>query len=141
MSMPLDKRALDWGTTGNKVNTHHIPANFTPSNYTPTQIVSEGTDKASAHLKGIDLALSSAGGIKIFQSDLAFNGTDTVKNVDVSATITDARKAQIQLLDVTNNYERIYGKIEATTTTNVRITTGMPLPSGNYRLLVFQNNT
>jgi hypothetical protein len=141
MGMPLDKRALDWGTTGNKINSRHIPTNFTPTNYTPTEVASEGTDKDSAHFKGIDLALASAGGVKIFSSDLAFNGTDLVKNVDVSSTVTDARKAQVQLLDITNDYERIFCNIRATSISNIRITTGLPLPSGNYRLLVFQNNT
>lgn len=141
MAYGFDKRAIDWGTTGNKVNAQHLPANFTPSNYTPAQVGSEGTDKVSAHLKGLDTALTSAGAqtIAVYESDLSFNGSDTTKNVDVSSTITDARKAQIQLLDNANDYERIYCKLLATSATNVRVTTNIALPSGSYKLLVFEN--
>ena len=141
MSYSFDKRAIDWGTTGNKVNSQNIPANFTPTNYTPAQVGTEGTDKISSHLKGIDTALSSSGGgaIAIYETDVSFNGSETTKNIDVSSTITDARKAQIQLLDNANDYERIYCKLLATSTSNVRVVTNVALPSGTYRLLVFEN--
>jgi hypothetical protein len=133
----LDKRSIDWGTTGRKVNSQHIPANFTPTNYTPAQVGSEGTDKVSAHLKGIDAALSAPGGGSVvpFTSDLTFNGSDTQKDVTVSATITDARKAIWALHDNANGYERIFCKITATSTSNVRINTNLALPSGTYRLI------
>jgi hypothetical protein len=55
----VNKKYIDFGTTGNKVNSQDLPANFTPSNYTPAQVGSEGTDKVSAHLKGVDTALAS----------------------------------------------------------------------------------
>jgi len=35
-----------------------LPAGYTPTNYSPSEVSSEGTDKISAHLKGIDNALS-----------------------------------------------------------------------------------
>lgn len=70
--------------------------------------------------------------------DLAFNGTDLIKNVDVSANIQDARNCQIQLLDNTNDFERIYCSLKATSASNVRITTNIPLDAGSYRLLVFE---
>lgn len=74
-----------------------------------------------------------------YQSDLAFNGTDTTKDVDVSSSITDARTAIIQLLDNTNDYERIYTTIKATSASNVRIDTGaFALPAGSYRLIVIE---
>jgi len=50
---------IKFGTGTGEVNSRVLPANFTPSNYTPTEIASEGTDKVSAHLKGIDDALGS----------------------------------------------------------------------------------
>ena len=73
-----------------------------------------------------------------FISDLAFNGTDLTKDVDVSSTIIDARNAQIQLLDNVNDFERIYCSLKATSASNVRITTNIALPAGSYRLLVFE---
>jgi hypothetical protein len=39
-----------------------VPTAFTPGNYTPVAVQSEGTNKVSAHLKGIDNALAGAGG-------------------------------------------------------------------------------
>lgn len=58
----VDKRFIDLGTTGNQVNSRVVPAHFTPSNYTPAQVGSEGADKVSSHLNGIDTALGEAGG-------------------------------------------------------------------------------
>jgi len=77
-------------------------------------------------------------GVSKHIEDVAFNGSDTVKNVDVSANITDARNAQIQLCDNTNDYERIYCSLKATSASNVRITVETPLPAGNYRLIVME---
>ena len=70
--------------------------------------------------------------------DLAFNGVELTKTINVSANIGDARNALIQLLDNTNNFERIYCKIEATSQTDVRVTTTIPLPAGSYRLIVME---
>jgi hypothetical protein len=50
---------ISFGTGTRDVNSRVIPANFTPSNYSPSQIASEGNDKISAHLNGIDLVLGS----------------------------------------------------------------------------------
>lgn len=54
----IKQKFIKWGTGSEDVNSRVVPANFTPSNYTPTQVASEGTDKVSAHLKGIDDAFS-----------------------------------------------------------------------------------
>jgi len=51
----FDTNPADGGT-----NARVIPANFTPTSYTPTQIAAEGNDKISAHLKGIDTALATS---------------------------------------------------------------------------------
>jgi len=77
-------------------------------------------------------------GIGKFVADQTFNGVDLVKTVDVSANIQDARNCQVQLLDNTNNFERIYTKLEAIDASNVRITTNIPLPAGPYRLIVIE---
>lgn len=59
----LSKKYVKLGTNSDEINARDISANFaSPAYYTPTQLASEGTDKISAHLKGIDLALASAGG-------------------------------------------------------------------------------
>jgi len=47
-----------FGTGTDQVHGRLIPANFTPTYYTPTQVASEGTDKLSAHFNGIDQYLS-----------------------------------------------------------------------------------
>lgn len=141
MGYQHDKRAIDWGITGNKVNSQHLPANFTPSNYTPAQVGSEGNDQVSAHLKGIDAELSSVGGGTVVPAlfDTSWNGTDIQKDVTVSSKVTDARKATWALHDNANAYERIFCKITATSTSNVRIDTNIALASGTYRLIGFED--
>ncbi len=73
-----------------------------------------------------------------FKSDVSFDGIVTQKDVDVSANIKDARTADILLLDSSNNYERIFCKITATSASNVRINTNTALPAGTYRLIVVE---
>lgn len=57
----IKKKFIKLGTNSDELNSRDIPANFTPSNYTPDEVSSEGDNKVSAHLKGIDTALSTAG--------------------------------------------------------------------------------
>lgn len=59
----LNNKYIDFGTGDNGVSGKVLPAGHTPSNYTPVQVGSEGTDKSSAHFKGIDNALSSLVGL------------------------------------------------------------------------------
>lgn len=75
---------------------------------------------------------------KRFKSDLAFNGTDTTKTVDVSATITAASEAIWQLKDNTNNFEILGVKITNPTETSVYIESDPPLAAGNYKLVGIQ---
>lgn len=133
------KKGILFGTGTNAVNARHLPANFTPSNYTPTEISSEGTDKTSAHLKGIDIALAgvSGGQVNAYTVDVSFNGSETTKDISVSGNVTDAQKAQIELLDP--NFERIYGTIKATSATNIRVVTNIALPAATYRLSVYED--
>ena len=77
-------------------------------------------------------------GIAKYSQDVAFDGIATTVNVDVSSQITDARTAIIQLLDNSNDFERIYTSIKATSASNVRIETNAPLPAGSYRLVVIE---
>ena len=68
----------------------------------------------------------------------AFDGIQTLKDIDVSSEITDARNAIIQLLDNSNDFERIIATIKATSSSNVRVQTNVPLPAGSYRLIVME---
>ena len=76
---------------------------------------------------------------KTYSTDLSFDGIVTQKDVDVSSTISDARKAHITLLDNANSFERIFCKITATSISNVRINTNIALPSGTYRLIITED--
>lgn len=71
-----------------------------------------------------------------YQTDTSWDGSTTTKNVTVSGI--DAQQALWQLKDNTNNYEIMQVKIEATSTTNIRITTNVALPAGSYRLTGIQ---
>jgi hypothetical protein len=95
------------------------------------------TDKEKCYVD-TGSAFLAVGNINKFISDVSFNGVATVVNVDVSSEIEDARNAHYELLDNTNNFEKMFVKIEATTATNIRITTGIPLPAGSYRLIVME---
>src|SRR5690606_6890644 len=72
------------GTGANDVNARAITAHFTPSSYTPAEVDTEGDDKISAHLNGIDTTLStinpSAGDISE-QSFSLTNDQSTPANV------------------------------------------------------------
>lgn len=74
-------------------------------------------------------------GVSKFVADQVFDGIITLLNVDVSSEITDARNASWQLRDNANNFEIMYVTILATSVSNVRITTNVPLPAGSYRLI------
>jgi hypothetical protein len=80
------------------------------------------------------VSLQTAGVAK-FVSDTVWDGIITLLNTDVSASIQDARNAAWQLRDNANNFEIMYVSILATSASNVRITTNVPLPSGSYRLI------
>lgn len=74
-------------------------------------------------------------GVSKFVADQTFDGVITLLNVNVSAEITDARNAVWQLRDNANNFEIMGVTILATSASNVRITTNVPLPAGSYRLI------
>lgn len=55
----LSKKYIKLGTNTDELNSRDVPAHYTPISYVPNQVASEGNNKISAHLKGIDIALSS----------------------------------------------------------------------------------
>jgi hypothetical protein len=73
-------------------------------------------------------------GVAKYNADTVWNGTDLTKDVDVSASIEDARNAIWQLSDNANDFEVLGVKIEKISATTVRITTSVALPAGSYRL-------
>jgi hypothetical protein len=81
----ISKKFLRLGTGANDVNARDIPANYTPSTYTPTQIASEGTDKISAHLRGINDALANAGGE---EGDIQSTGFSYANNQSSPSAVT-----------------------------------------------------
>lgn len=74
-------------------------------------------------------------GVSKYVSDQVFDGAIVLKDVNVSAEITDARNAQWQLRDNANDFEILHVTIKTTSASNVRITTNVPLSAGSYRLI------
>jgi hypothetical protein len=74
-------------------------------------------------------------GVSKYIGDTVWNGTDTTKDIDVSANIQDARNAIWALHDNTSDFERIYTNIKTISATTVRITVSPALPAGSYRLI------
>lgn len=85
----IKKKFIIFGTGTDGTNGQDVPANYTPSNYTPTQVASEGTDKISAHLKGIDAVVTGGGG-----------GNLTVQNK--SASFTASTADDVYIIDATS---------------------------------------
>lgn len=83
--MRLIDKFIKWGTASGEVNSRSMPANFTPSNYTPTQVGSEGNDKVSSHLKGIDAALAGSSGSAGDLSEASFS---LANNQSVASNVT-----------------------------------------------------
>lgn len=82
----IEKKYIKYGTGADESNARDIPANLTPSNYTPTQVASEGSDKISAHLNGVDAALGN---------------TVTASSGDINETSFSAANNQTTAADVT----------------------------------------
>jgi hypothetical protein len=71
-----------------------------------------------------------------YEEDTSWDGSTASKSVTVSGL--DARKAQWQLKDNTNDFEIMAVKITSTGATNVTITANSNLPAGSYRLIGIQ---
>jgi hypothetical protein len=74
-------------------------------------------------------------GVSKYLSDTSWNGAQTTQTFTTSASIADARNAIWAIHDNSNNFERIYAKIEAISATQVRVTVSPALPAGSYRLI------
>ena len=75
----ISRRFLILDTTSNGLNAQVIPANFSPANYTPVQVGTEGNSQVSSNLKGIDNALATKATPAIVQSkSTTFTATNNV---------------------------------------------------------------
>ena len=81
----VNKKYIKFGTGTNDVNSRVLPANFTPTYYTPAQVASEGTDKVSAHLKGIDNFLATTGSTS---GDIGLTSFSAADNQASAANVT-----------------------------------------------------
>lgn len=86
----IKKKFIRFGTGTDDVNSRDVPANFTPTYYTPSQVASEGTDKTSAHLKGIDNFLGTVTGTYSHTDLLTLAGGGTL-------TLTAAHEQDIRV--------------------------------------------
>lgn len=75
---------VNFGTGAGQVGDKSLPSIFSsPVNYTPTQIASEGVDKVSAHLKGIDDKFGTLGAgstIQLRDEGVTVPGTFSILN-------------------------------------------------------------
>lgn len=77
-------------------------------------------------------------GVGKYLSDTSWDGSTATQTFTVSASIVDARNAIWALHDNTNNFERVFCKIEAISATQVRVSATPNLTAGSYRLLGFE---
>ena len=93
MSKTSDKW-IDWGIGADQANAQSAPATFTPTNFTPAQVASEGTDKVSAFLKGIDDAL---GIITVGFTDEFFTGDASTTVFNLAADIENGTNVSVYI--------------------------------------------
>lgn len=83
--MQIFSKFIKFGTGTNDVNAQNLPATNTATNYTPTQVASEGTTKVSAHLNGINSALA---GVTAVSGDIALTSFTAANNQASAANVT-----------------------------------------------------
>jgi hypothetical protein len=82
----------------------------------------------------LEFPLTPFDGISRFSETVFFNGIDTFKDVDVSASIGDAQAAIWVVYDTTD-YSILIGAAQPTSSSIVRITINPAPPAGNFRLV------
>lgn len=107
----IARKFIRFGTGATDVNAQPIPATNTATNYTPVQVASEGTDKVSAHLNGINTSLGTKQNLARTVISVASNVTLTnyaIHLVNTSAARsltlpTPTAGAMITIKDISNN--------------------------------------
>jgi len=80
----IAKKFLKLGTGTGELNSRDVPANYTPSEYSPSQVATEGNDKVSAHLKGINTRLGEIAPT----TDIELTSFSAANNQAAAANIT-----------------------------------------------------
>lgn len=106
--MQIVKKLVKLTTDADGVNGRAIPAHYTPTAYTPTQVAAEGTDKLSSHLKGINNAISAIGGSPY---DIGENSFSAANNQATPASITGFAFANA---NVRSFEAQVYVSVDAT---------------------------
>ena len=76
-----------------EVTDQDVVSTYSPSDYQPTEVSSEGTDKLSAHLKGIDLKLGSLGTSGF--SDSLFTSDGLTESYQLTNTFSEATVLEV----------------------------------------------
>lgn len=109
----IKQKYIIFDTTTNGTNARLIPANYaSPLAYTPTQVATEGTDKISAHLKGIDLTIrrttvtSSSNTVLTLTTssteDQAFTGNTFGQRIELGDATTYSIGKQYRIINKTD---------------------------------------
>ncbi len=97
----IKSKYLDTGTIPGQVNDQAIPSTYTPTNYTPEPVGTENVNRISAHLKGIDEALSTAGGTKVSSLNTKTGDLTIEAGANVTIDNTDPDKIIISSTSAT----------------------------------------
>lgn len=81
----IKKKFIRLGTGTDDLNSRDVPANYTPVAYTPAAVGSEATTQVSAHLKGINNALSGLGSVS---TDIGLTSWTSLVNNTANQTVT-----------------------------------------------------
>lgn len=95
----IKRKYISFGLTATDVNAQAVPATHTAVNYTPSQVGSEGTDKVSAHLKGLDAAVKKP--VYVNQATANTITTLTTASADVFFLTGSTAGTRINLGDAT----------------------------------------
>jgi hypothetical protein len=92
----LKVKWLEIGTTGDGASAQSFPVGFTPANFTPAEVGSEGADKTSAFLKGIDTKLGALI-VGVGFTDQLFTGDGTTTRFSPTLALTSGASVDVLL--------------------------------------------
>lgn len=115
----IAKKYIKFGTTSDSLSDLDIPSGLvSPSGYTPEQISSEGTDKISAHLKGISSQLVT------INNNLGNSGTSNISESTDNYILESWENTPYLELNKTNFSQDTNTKTDASTTATYSSSTG-----------------